>query len=221
MTRQPAPSNISEVLRRVRQTVRRWGAPVVVRRGGGKNPFHVLASCILSLRTRDAVTDAASSRLFVLANTPEKILSAKVRSIEKAIYPVAFYRVKTETLRYISRQLLEKHDGRVPDSIDELLQLKGVGRKTANLTLILGYGKPGICVDTHVHRIANRWGYVSTLTPDATESALREKLPKQFWKEINGLLVSFGQNICKPVSPICSTCPVAKYCKRVGVNKSR
>ena len=221
MTRSPAVPNISQIIRRVRETVRQWEAPVVVRMSRERKPFHVLASCILSLRTRDEVTDAASSRLFALADTPEKILAVKAHSIEKAIYPVAFYRVKTETLRNISYQLLDKHDGRVPDTIDELLKLKGVGRKTANLTVILGYGKAGICVDTHVHRITNRWGYVATRTPDATEFALREKLAKRFWKTINGLLVTFGQNVCKPISPICSSCTVAEFCQRVGVKKSR
>lgn len=176
-------------------------------------------SCILSLRTRDAVTDAATRRLFALADTPGAMLGLDPRSIENAIYPAAFYRVKTKTLHNICRRLLDNYGGRVPDSIDELLKLKGVGRKTANLTVILGYDKPGICVDTHVHRIVNRWGYVATRSPDSTEQALRKKLPKKFWKELNGLLVAFGQNVCKPLSPLCDSCRIAEFCKRVGVTQ--
>ena len=221
MTPYPAPKNISKIIRFIRQSAHHWETPVVVSMKGQRNPFHVLVSCILSLRTRDKVTDVASSRLFALADTPKKITAVKRHSIEKAIYPVAFYRVKAETIRNISHQLLDTYSGHVPDSIDELLKLKGVGRKTANLTVILGYGKLGICVDTHVHRVINRWGYVATRTPDTTEFALRKILPKRFWKEINGLLVSFGQNVCKPVSPICSSCIVAEFCQRVGVKKSR
>jgi len=219
VSRHPITPQIFQVLRRIKQAVRQWETPVVARLN--EKPFQVWVSCILSLRTRDEVTYAASSRLFALADTPRKMLALKRRVIEKAIYPAAFYRVKTETLRNICHQLLEKHGGRVPDSIDELLTFKGVGRKTANLTVIVGYGKPGICVDTHVHRIANRWGYVTTRTPHATEQALREKLPKKFWKELNGLLVTFGQNICKPTSPICSACTIAEFCEKVGVKKSR
>ena len=221
MARYFASNSIYQVLRHIRQTVRQFETPVVIRMSEERGPFHVLVSCILSLRTRDEVTFSASSRLFAFADTPEKILIAKRSSIEKAIYPAAFFRVKTETLRNISRQLLDNHGGHVPKTVKELLQLKGVGRKTANLTVVLGYGKLGICVDTHVHRIVNRLGYVDTRTPNATEFALRDKLPKRFWKEINGLLVTFGQNVCKPVSPICSSCAVAVFCKRVGVKKSR
>jgi len=186
-----------------------------------KDPFQVLVSCILSLRTQDGTTSGASERLFRIADTPEKLCRLSVKKIEKAIYPVGFYRVKAERLRNIACQIMKDYEGRVPDSIDELLKLKGVGRKTANLVVTRGYNKPGICVDTHVHRITNRWGYVFTKTPEETEFALREKLPKRYWKEINGLLVAFGQGICRPQSPICSRCSVSKYCKRVGVKRWR
>ncbi len=187
--------------------------------GQGKDPFRVLVSCILSLRTRDEVTEPASKRLFALADNPQKLLSMDPKEIEKAIYPVAFYRNKTQSLGEIFRELVDHYDGKVPDTLEDLLQLKGVGRKTANLTLILGHEKMGICVDTHVHRISNRWGYVKTSSPDATEMALRDKLPKKYWMQFNELLVSFGQYICKPISPLCSQCCVSDPCEKIGVGE--
>ena len=191
--------------------------PVVIHIGLGKDPFRILASCILSLRTRDEVTESASKQLFALADNPQKLLALDPDAIEQAIYPVAFYRNKTNTLRDICRELVAHNGGKVPDTLDELLKLKGVGRKTANLTLILGYGEMGICVDTHVHRICNRWGYVKTSSADATEMALRKTLSKKYWMQFNDLLVSFGQNCCKPVSPLCSQCCVSDQCEKIGV----
>ena len=182
-----------------------------------ESPFRVLISCILSLRTQDATTAQASHRLFALADTPESMVKLTTQKIAKVIYPVGFYRTKAKVIREVCRVLIRDYSGRVPDDIDELLKLKGVGRKTANLVVTLGYRKPGICVDTHVHRISNRWGYVKTATPEKTEFALREKLPKSYWIEYNDLLVSFGQHLCRPISPVCSQCPVPKYCARVGV----
>ncbi len=188
----------------------------------GRGPaFRVLISCILSLRTKDEVTAAASARLFKLADTPEKILKLSVGKIEEAIYPAGFYKTKARSLKEVCRVLIDKHGGRVPDTIEELLELKGVGRKTANLTMTAGHGKMGLCVDTHVHRICNRWDYVRTKTPDETETVLRKKLPKKYWKEINGLLVTYGQNLCKPISPHCSECPIEEFCKKRGVGKRR
>ena len=186
-----------------------------------ESPFRVLISCILSLRTQDSTTAQASHRFFALADTPQKMVKLSIKTIQKAIFPVGFYRTKAKVIREICRVLLRDYAGKVPDDIDELLKLKGVGRKTANLVVTLGYKKPGICVDTHVHRISNRWGYVKTTTPEKTEFALREKLPKQYWIEYNDLLVSFGQHLCRPISPVCSRCPVRKYCDRVGVTLSR
>ena len=186
-----------------------------------RNPFMILISCLLSLRTQDRTTGEASERLYKLASTPEEMSNLSVGKIEKAIYPVGFYRVKAKTIKTLSRELLEKHNSRVPDEIDELLTLKGVGRKTANLVVTLGYDKPGICVDTHVHRITNRWGYVKTKSPEKTEFALREKLPAEYWKEINGLLVAFGQNVCKPVSPLCSQCDLNSFCAKIDVVNHR
>ena len=186
-----------------------------------RDPFRILISTILSLRTKDEVTAEASKRLFRVADTPERILNLKTNRIERLIYPVGFYKTKAKWLKQVCRILVEEYNGRVPDTIDELLRLPGVGRKTANLVITLGYGKPGICVDTHVHRISNRLGYVDTKTPEQTEMELRKKLPPRWWIKYNDLLVTWGQNICTPISPRCSICPVAKYCEKKGVKKSR
>ena len=186
-----------------------------------ESPFRVLISCILSLRTQDATTAQASHRLFALADTPQAMLKLTTQKIAKLIYPVGFYRTKAKVIRDVCQVVMRGYSGRVPDEIDELLKLKGVGRKTANLVVTLGYRKPGICVDTHVHRISNRWDYVKTATPEKTEFALREKLPKQYWIEYNDLLVSFGQHLCRPISPLCSQCPVERYCAKKGVTISR
>lgn len=183
----------------------------------GPDPFRILVSCILSLRTKDEVTYPATERLFAKASDPRGMLKLTTRTIEKAIYPAGFYRTKARQIRAISEILLSRHGGNVPDTIDELLQLPGVGRKTANLTVTLGFGKPGICVDTHVHRIANRFGWVATKTPDDTESVLRSTLPKRWWIPINETLVRHGQHVCKPISPVCSACPVARACPKIGV----
>lgn len=216
------PEQIHEAMELLTEAVKQWRTPavtIVSQREG--DPFKVLISCLLSLRTQDRTTGPASERLFALADTPEKMLALPAPTIESAIYPVGFYRNKAATILSLCRTLLDNYDGKVPDEIDELLKLKGVGRKTANLVVTLGFGKPGICVDTHVHRICNRWGYVETRTPEETESALRAKLPERYWLVINDLLVTFGQNHCSPVSPRCSTCVIAHLCDRRGVGKSR
>ena len=186
-----------------------------------KSPFLVLISCILSLRTKDETTLPASERLFKLADTPQAMLKLSLAVIEQAVYPVGFYKTKARTIHGICRDILEKFGGTVPDEIDTLLTMKGVGRKTANLVLTEGFSKPAMCVDTHVHRISNRLGYIRTKNPEETEWALREKLPRKFWMEYNALLVTWGQNVCRPVSPICSTCPVNDLCRRIEVTISR
>ncbi len=163
----------------------------------------------------------AAERLFELADTPEALARLPLPAIERAIYPVGFYRTKARTLKALARHLLLRHGGKTPDTLEDLLAIKGVGRKTANLVLTLGFGKPGICVDTHVHRISNRWGLVKAKTPEKTEFALREVLPRRYWIEYNDLLVSFGQNTCHPTSPHCSRCPVERWCPRIGVIRSR
>jgi endonuclease III len=185
------------------------------------DPFRVLVACILSLRTQDTTTGPAAARLFGLASTPAAMLRLSPRRIARTIYPVGFYRTKARVIPAICREVLGRFGGRVPDEIDELLTLPGVGRKTANLVVTIGYGKPGICVDTHVHRISNRLGWVRTRTPEETEMALRARLPRRYWIGLNDLLVSFGQNVCLPLSPRCSTCPVRTFCRRVGVVRSR
>ena len=186
-----------------------------------ETPFTTLIACLLSLRTQDKTTYAACEKLFRLAETPQTMAVLPASRIEKAIYPVGFYKTKAKNIKEICRLLLSQNDGGVPDELDELLKLPGVGRKTANLVITMGFGKPGICVDTHVHRITNRWGYVRTKTPEQTEMTLREKLPRQYWIIINDLLVAYGQNLCKPISPLCSRCKIAPYCSRVGVAVSR
>ena len=209
-------------MRILRREALKWQTPVVTLIAeASDSPFKVLISCILSLRTQDSTTAQASRRLFALVDSPETMVRLTAKKIEEAIYPVGFYRTKAKTILEICRNLNENYRGSVPDEIDELLKFKGVGRKTANLVVTLGYNKPGICVDTHVHRISNRWGYVKTATPEKTEAALRQKLPKQYWIEYNDLLVSFGQQLCRPISPLCSQCPVAKYCSQIGVTVKR
>ena len=214
---------IHEAIRLVRRAVREWREPVVgvVARESARDPFRILIACVLSLRTKDQTTAEASARLFALADTPARMVRLPQRRIERAIYPVGFYRTKAKQIRAICRRLLDVYEGRVPGSIDELLTLSGVGRKTANLVVTVGYRKPGICVDIHVHRISNRWGYVRTKQPDDTEQALRRKLPRRYWITFNDLLVPYGQNLCQPVSPFCSRCPLTDFCDRVGVTRSR
>ena len=213
--------NIVEGLKKLKKAVRKFRTPSVTVIAKKNDPFAVLVSCIISLRTRDEVTELASTRLFALAKLPAELLELSNAKIEKAIYPAAFYRNKTKSLKELCQVLVKEYSGKVPDKLEQLLKLKGVGRKTANLTLILGHNKPGICVDIHVHRISNRWGYVKTKSPDETEMVLREILPKRFWKGYNDLLVSFGQNLCKPVSPFCGSCPIEDQCPKIGVNRSR
>jgi endonuclease-3 len=209
-------------MRLLRRAVKAWRLPYVTDEARKtREPFRVLISTMLSLRTKDAVTGVAAERLYALADNPRAMLKLTPRQIEKAIYPVGFYRHKARAILQTCQILVNEHHGRVPDEIDELVKLPGVGRKTANLVVTIGYGKPGICVDTHVHRITNRWGYVQTKTPEQTEYALRAKLPKKYWIEINDELVAFGQNLCHPISPWCSRCPLINYCARVGVTRSR
>lgn len=212
-------NELHDAIKVLREEVKQWKQPVV----GSlfRDPYKILISTILSLRTKDETTEKASERLFKLAETPEKMILIPVEEIEKAIFPVGFYKRKAINILELSKTLIDKYEGKVPDDLDELLKLKGVGRKTANLTITLGYNKAGICVDIHVHRITNRWGYVSTKDPEETEFALRDKLPKEYWIEINDLLVCYGQNLCKPISPFCSKCKIRLFCDQVDVGKTR
>jgi endonuclease-3 len=197
--------------------------PVVTRISKSEtgSPFLVLVSTLLSLRTKDETTDQAMERLVKVATTPEELLNLSDQSLEKIIYPVGFYRNKAKTLKTVSSIIIQKYHGKVPDSLDELLTIKGVGRKTANLVVTEAYGKPGICVDTHVHRISNRLGILSTKNPHQTEEELRRVLPRKYWKIYNTLLVAFGRRTCQPVSPRCTQCPIAHLCGRIGVTRYR
>jgi endonuclease-3 len=186
-----------------------------------RDPFAVLVSCLISLRTKDEVTDEVAPRLLAVAPTPQALARLDTRRIARLIFPAGFYKTKAVTLRELGRTLVNEHDGAVPDTLDGLLALKGVGRKTANLVLTLGFGKPGICVDTHVHRISNRLGFVVTDAPDDTEQVLRARLPRRWWIPINDLLVSWGRRTCTPLSPRCSECVAAELCPRVGVGRAR
>ena len=180
-----------------------------------KNPYLVLIACILSLRTNDKTTYPATLRMLELAKTPKEMKNVSVEDLAKAIYPVGFYENKANQIIELSKTIDEELNGQVPDEIEDLIKFKGVGRKTANLVLSLGFNKPAICVDVHVHRIFNRLGYIKTKTPEETEFALREKLPQKYWIDINTLLVTHGQNVCKPVKPKCSECPIAGYCAKI------
>lgn len=180
-----------------------------------KDPYLVLIACILSLRTNDNTTYPATLRMLKLGKTPKDFASCDVKKLEKAIYPVGFYANKAKQIVELSKELVEKYDSKVPNSIDELCKFNGVGRKTANLTIAKGFNEPAICVDVHVHRIFNRLGYIKTKTPEETEFALREKLPQKYWIDINTLLVTHGRNVCKPIKPLCDKCPISDYCKKI------
>jgi endonuclease-3 len=215
----PSPARIVDnrrmghVLRRLRAHYARVNAPILsFIAATSRDPYRVLTGCILSLRTQDATTAAACERLFAIAPDVFALARTKVAVVRKAIYPVGFYRTKAKQLVALAGRLVDELGGRVPDDIDTLLTFDGVGRKTANLVVTIGFGKPGICVDTHVHRISNRWGYVETDTPERTEMALRAKLPRRFWIEYNDLLVAFGQTVCRPIGPRCESCPVEAWC---------
>jgi len=210
--------SVAKMLRILRRQSEKWDAPIISLMAQQKeDPFLTLIGCILSLRTKDEVTALACERLFAKARTPQAMVAVAPKILERLIYPVGFYRTKARVIRGICGDLIAKFDGRVPDDIDKLLTLNGVGRKTANLVVTQAFRKPGICVDTHVHRISNRWGLVASKTPDKTEMALREVLPRRHWIDYNTTLVAFGQTICQPVSPWCSRCPVERDCPKIGV----
>jgi endonuclease-3 len=215
-------TDIHAAMAALQEHMPQFAQPIVDEMGAAKqSPYRILIATILSLRTKDTLTAVVAPRLFAVADTPESMLELSEERIAELIYPVGFYRNKARSIRQVSRILLDQYAGEVPADLEALLALPGVGRKTANLVLTMGFGLPGICVDIHVHRITNRWGYVNTKNPDATELALRAKLPAEYWIPINGLLVTLGQNICHPTSPRCSACPVAEWCERMGVNRSR
>ncbi|WP_298819485.1 endonuclease III domain-containing protein [Chloroflexus sp.] len=213
---------IEQALETLERELTVFTPPLIDQMGeASQTPFRILIATILSLRTKDTLTAVVAPRLFAVADTPEAMLALGAERIAGLIYPVGFYRVKARQIVAICQILLERYNGKVPSDLDELLKLPGVGRKTANLVVTAGYGLPGICVDIHVHRICNRWGYVKTRTPEETELALRATLPQRYWIPINRLLVTLGQNICHPISPRCSICPIRDLCPRIGVTRSR
>ncbi len=213
---------IDTVFKIIKNKSKNWNVPVVTLIAiQEKDPFKVLMSTIISLRTKDEVTIESSKKLYKILTKPEDINKLTISDIEKAIYPCGFYKRKAIQIKKICERLILEFGSVVPRDIDTLLTFEGVGRKTANLVLSEGYGIPAMCVDTHVHRISNRFGYIKTKSPDETEISLRKKLPLRYWIEYNALLVAFGQSLCRPISPHCSKCPVAKYCKKVGVDRFR
>ena len=213
--------NILKTLGLIEKQVKAFRVPIVTEVAKKKDPYQVLISCILSLRTKDKTTTLASKRLFKVASSPYSMIKLSSLRLQKLIYPVGFYRNKAKVILGISRKIIEDFKGNVPGSLEDLLKFKGVGRKTANLVLGLGFNIPAICVDTHVHRISNRLGFVRTRTPEETEHALAGIIPRKYWIGLNTTLVTFGQNICLPVSPYCRRCSVIRFCKRRGVTKSR
>ena len=214
--------NIHMVIKRLQQAMKDLPDPSVTLVGKRwRTPVHVLISCILSLRTKDETTLPASERLFALADSPQALLKIPEKKIAETIFPVGFYKKKAKTIHGICHDILEKFGGKVPSTMEELLTFKGVGRKTANLVLTEGFGIPAMCVDTHVHRISNRFGYVQTKNPEETEMSLRRRLPKEYWMDYNAMLVTWGQNVCKPISPLCSQCPITQYCAQAGVTTRR
>jgi len=213
-------ATITTVLKTLGRAIRGMDEPAVekISEDSREDPFRVLISTMLSAQTRDPVTHAASMRLFKVARSPRTLAALPRARVQKLIYPVSFYRVKSHTVREASRQIVERFGGRVPDTMEDLLTLPGVGRKTANLVLILSHAsRENICVDTHVHRISNRLGWVRTRTPDQTEQALYRVVPKRFWPDVNLYLVTWGQNVCRPVYPRCGACVVHRHCMRIGV----
>ncbi len=195
--------------------------PTVRRTSAKKSPFKTLISCLLSLRTQDENTAKASASLFAVADTPEEIVRLPIKRLEKLIYSSGYYKNKAKSIKHVSKVLLDEYDGKVPSTREELLSIKGIGPKTANIVLCFAYGKNVIPVDTHVHRIPNRLGLVKTKTPEETEIELMKVVPKRYWKEINTTFIQFGKTICVPISPKCSECPIYQLCKRIGVKKSR
>lgn len=213
--------NVLKTIELIESRAKRFKIPSVTEISQAKDPYLVLISCILSLRTKDRVTIEASRRLFKVADTAGRMARLPVLCLEKLIFPVGFYHNKARVIKEASLRIIQDFGGRVPDNLEDLLTIRGVGRKTANLVLGLGYNIPSLCVDTHVHRIPNRLGWIKTKNPEQSEEALKKIIPRDYWIKLNTILVSFGQNICLPLSPLCSKCPVSRYCKRTGVNKFR
>jgi len=204
---------IDKVIKILEKEVKKFENPVVENiTNKYKSPFHILISTLLSARTKDEITEKVSHKLFKNINSPHDLIKMNETEIERLIYPIGFYKTKARNLKKLAQILIRDYKSKVPDDVNKLLKLPGVGRKTANLVIIKAFNKYGICVDTHVHRIVNRWGYVKTKNPIETEMALKERLPKGYWKIINRLLVIYGKNICRPIKPKCNICKIREYC---------
>jgi endonuclease III len=213
---------IDKIYRVLKKEVLNYKVPIVdLVKAQTRDPFKILLATILSARTNDRQTAVASKKLFSKVKKIEDLEKIPIKQLEKLIYPVGFYHNKAKHLKQLPKVLKKEFNNKIPKTINELIKLPGVGRKTANLVVAVGFNKPAVCVDTHVHKIMNRLGYVKTKTPHETEMALRKKLPKKYWITINSMLVAFGQNTCRPISPYCSKCPIKAYCNRINVNKSR
>ena len=214
-----------EIFRLLKKGLKRYETPVLSRSKWEEiihTPYTTLISCILSLRTKDEVTEQASIRLLKKYNTPQKIIKLPTQKIQSMIYPVGFYKTKAKRIKELSKTLIERYNGNVPENFNDLLKLKGVGRKTANIVMVYGHRKKGFLpIDTHCHRIPNRLGWINTKTPEQTEKELRKNLPEKYWDDFNHLFVKFGQTVCVPISPFCSRCPINKFCKKISVKKSR
>lgn len=213
--------NLENIIRKLREYYKQNKKTLIDRVSTEKDPFKVLISCILSQRSKDEMTEKVSNELFKIVHKPEDLINLENRELEKILYSIGFYKVKARRLKEVSKILIEKYNGSVPDKLNELLKHPGVGRKTANIVITKGFNKNGIAVDTHVHRISNRLGLVRTKRPEETEINLKMAIPEKYWIELNDYLVNFGKNICTPISPKCSICPIEKYCKKVGVKKFR
>ena len=219
----PKKEDIEKVIRLIKKSARDFETPVSTEiSNASRDPYQVLVSCLLSLRTRDTITGPISKKLFAVAKTPRQIAEMPLKRLQSIIKPVNFYITKSKRIKQISRELAEKYDSEVPANFEELMKFKGVGRKTANIVMVYGhFSKEHIPVDIHVHRIPNRLGWIKTKNPEETEEELKKMLPRKHWQDFNDVIVTFGQNTCLPVSPLCSKCPVEKYCMKVNVSRSR
>ncbi len=219
----PKPKNIDKIIKLLKKQIKQFENPISTEIGEKtRSPFQVLISCILSLRTKDTTTGPAAKRLFQLAKTPKQMSKLTKKQIEKAIFPVGFYPTKAKYIKKTCKILINDYNGKVPDKEEELLKIPGIGRKCMGIVMCYGFNKNShIPVDTHVFKIVNRLGWVKTKTPEKTETALTNTIPKKYWHDLNNLLVAHGQNICVPVSPFCSKCEIRKYCPRIGVKKTR
>ncbi len=213
--------NISKIMETLKQIYPSRDKTTLNRMRNKPNAFKILISCLLSLRTQDKNTEKASNNLFAVATIPQQILALPDSELENLIFSSGHYKKKAKTLKHVSKEILERFGGKVPQTKEELMSIKGIGPKTANIVLAFAFGKAVLPIDTHCHRIPNRLGWVNTRTPEQTEKELEKILPKKYWTDFNAIFVQFGQTICRPLSPLCSQCPISQYCPKIGVEKSR